>query len=168
MNSTVRIASAKCTVKHTNILFHPNDTRCWFVNILIDWLLIDIKLTVFTAIFMTRTRLLKNIHIVGRYVGLGWVEYSITTGKGDFLPWNRSTTTKWYCSSESYCKSSIMSMESDIFPTWDTRLRHFIRTSLLGLSVIVFNATLFNLYRGVSFIGRWIRSTRRKPPTCRN
>jgi hypothetical protein len=90
-------------------------------------------------------KITKNIHIVGRYVALGWVEYSITTEKRDYLLWNRFITAKIYCSLESYCKSSIMCMESDIFPTRGTRLRHFIRTNLLELSGIVFNATLNNI-----------------------
>jgi hypothetical protein len=37
----------------------------------------------------------------------------------------------------------------------------------LGLSCLTRFLTLFQLYRGVSFIGGGNRSTRRKPPTCR-
>jgi hypothetical protein len=32
------------------------------------------------------------MHIVGRYVRFGWVEYSITTEKENYLPWNRFIT----------------------------------------------------------------------------
>ena len=111
----------------------------------IDWLLFNVKLTVFSAIFMTKNKIIKNMHIVGGYVRLGWVEFSITTEKRETLLWNRFITAKVYCSLESYCTLFIMCMESDVFLTWGTRLRHFIRTSVLGLIVIVFNATFNNI-----------------------
>jgi hypothetical protein len=71
----------------------------------IDWLLLNVKLTVFSE-----NKITKNIHIAGRYARFAWVEYSITTEKDSYLPWNRFITAKIYCSLKSYGKSSIMCM----------------------------------------------------------